>query len=95
MLTFYPSRIPDPGSRGQNGTGSRIRIRNTVANADLSVSAGLPRKACGQDLLVIFVTMYREVDVDERMRMDPKKLEEMILEDKAKGHYEYFKETVS
>ncbi len=32
--------------------------------------------------------MYREVDVDERMRMDPKKLEEMILEDKAKGHYE-------
>jgi hypothetical protein len=24
MLTFYPSRIPDPGSRGQKGTGSRI-----------------------------------------------------------------------
>jgi hypothetical protein len=23
-------RIPDPGSRGQKGTGSRIRIRNTV-----------------------------------------------------------------
>ncbi len=23
--------IPDPGSRGQKGTGSRIRIRNTVA----------------------------------------------------------------
>jgi hypothetical protein len=22
-------RIPDPGSRGQKGTGSRIRIRNT------------------------------------------------------------------
>jgi hypothetical protein len=22
--------IPDPGSRGQKGTGSRIRIRNTV-----------------------------------------------------------------
>jgi hypothetical protein len=32
---FFPSRIPDPsylhpGSRGQKGTGSRIRIRNTV-----------------------------------------------------------------
>ncbi len=31
---FFPSRIrtvsiPDPGSRGQKGTGSRIRIRNT------------------------------------------------------------------
>jgi hypothetical protein len=24
MLTFYPSRIRDPGSRGQKGTGSRI-----------------------------------------------------------------------
>jgi hypothetical protein len=24
--------IPDPGSRGQNGTGSRIRIRNTEKN---------------------------------------------------------------
>jgi hypothetical protein len=31
ILTFYPSRIPvlDPGSRGQKGTVSRIRIRNT------------------------------------------------------------------
>jgi hypothetical protein len=27
---FYPSRILDPGSRGQKVTGSRIRIRNTV-----------------------------------------------------------------
>jgi hypothetical protein len=27
-LDFSP--IPDPGSRGQKGTGSRIRIRNTV-----------------------------------------------------------------
>jgi hypothetical protein len=26
---FLPSRIPDPGSRGQKGTESRIRIRNT------------------------------------------------------------------
>ncbi len=24
MLTFYPSRFPDPGSRGQKGTQSRI-----------------------------------------------------------------------
>ncbi len=29
ILTSYPSRIPDPGSRGQKGTRSRIRIRNT------------------------------------------------------------------
>jgi hypothetical protein len=27
--------IPDPGSRGQKGTGSRIRIRNTVILRDL------------------------------------------------------------
>jgi hypothetical protein len=26
ILTFYPSRIPDPGSRVQKGNGSRIRI---------------------------------------------------------------------
>jgi hypothetical protein len=32
MLTFYPSRIQDPGSRGQKGTGSRIRIRNIALN---------------------------------------------------------------
>jgi hypothetical protein len=25
--------IPDPGSRGQKGTGSRIRIRNTGSNS--------------------------------------------------------------
>jgi hypothetical protein len=28
--TFSGSRIPDPGFRGQKGTGSRIRIRNTA-----------------------------------------------------------------
>jgi hypothetical protein len=27
--------IPDPGSRGQKGTGSRIRIRNTAGIIDL------------------------------------------------------------
>jgi hypothetical protein len=27
--------IPDPGSWGQKGTGSRIRIRNTGPNKDL------------------------------------------------------------
>jgi hypothetical protein len=35
MLTFYPSRIPDPGSRGQKGTRSRIRIRNTGSICNL------------------------------------------------------------
>jgi hypothetical protein len=28
-------RIPDPGSRGQKGTGSRIRIRNTARNMSI------------------------------------------------------------
>jgi hypothetical protein len=30
ILTYYPSRNSDPGSRGQKGTGSWIRIRNTA-----------------------------------------------------------------
>jgi hypothetical protein len=30
---------------------------------------------------------YREVDVDENMRMDPSKLEQMILEDQARGQW--------
>jgi hypothetical protein len=30
ILTFYPSRIQDPGFRDQKGTGSRIRICNTA-----------------------------------------------------------------
>ncbi len=36
---FLP--IPDPGSRGQKGTGSRIRIRNTVIWFQLFVSGEL------------------------------------------------------
>jgi hypothetical protein len=32
---FLP--IPDPGSRGQKGTGSRIRIRNTAENTKSSL----------------------------------------------------------
>ncbi len=37
--------IPDPGSRGQKGTGSRIRIRNTVIDTliiDLIVAPAAP-----------------------------------------------------
>jgi hypothetical protein len=30
-----PFRIPDPGSKGQKGTGSRIRIRYTDKTKDL------------------------------------------------------------
>jgi hypothetical protein len=30
ILIFYPPRISFPGSRGQKGTGSRIRIRNAA-----------------------------------------------------------------
>ncbi len=30
ILIFYPSRIPGPGSRGQKGTGSRIRIQHCI-----------------------------------------------------------------
>jgi hypothetical protein len=29
--------IPDPGSRGQKGTGSRIRIRNTALSSVLKI----------------------------------------------------------
>ncbi len=38
-------RIPDPGSRGQKGTGSRIRIRNTEleVNCVLCMATGRPR----------------------------------------------------
>ncbi len=32
--------IPDPGSRGQKGTGSRIRIRNTEIHCLLSEDTG-------------------------------------------------------
>ena len=33
--------IPDPGSRGQKGTGSRIRIRNTVISLQFDLVAGI------------------------------------------------------
>ncbi len=56
MLTFYPSRIRDPGSRGQKGTGSRIRILNTdcsvallivaCCKAGTSLNLGLPPQGC-------------------------------------------------
>jgi hypothetical protein len=29
---IFPSRIPDPGSRGQKGPGSRIQIHNSGGN---------------------------------------------------------------
>ncbi len=46
ILNFYPSRIPYPGSRGQQGTGSRIRIRNTaqLASPIKSVMTSAPRR---------------------------------------------------
>jgi hypothetical protein len=34
--------IPDPGSRGQKGTGSRIRIRNTAKKSQNSRNQGFP-----------------------------------------------------
>ncbi len=40
ILTFYPSRIPDSGSRGQKGTWSRIRICNT--DSKLNQCAWIP-----------------------------------------------------
>jgi hypothetical protein len=30
MLTFYPSRIPDPGVKKASDPGFRIQIRNTA-----------------------------------------------------------------
>jgi hypothetical protein len=35
MLTFYPSRIPDPGVKKAPDPGSRIRIRNTAKKVTL------------------------------------------------------------
>jgi hypothetical protein len=32
ILTFYPSRIPDPGVKKAPDPGSQIRIRNTIRN---------------------------------------------------------------
>jgi hypothetical protein len=42
MLTFYPSRIPDPGVKKAPDPGSRIRIRNTGRLVDflLAESSG-------------------------------------------------------
>jgi hypothetical protein len=37
----YEFGIPDPGSRGQKGTGSRIRIRNTVLLCASAISSGI------------------------------------------------------
>jgi hypothetical protein len=39
-----PFRIPDPGSRGQKGTGSRIRIRNTAIDAEFDADFGSVKK---------------------------------------------------
>ncbi len=44
ILTFYPSRIPDPGSRGQKGTWSWIR--NTASNPNFLTAARLHKKRC-------------------------------------------------
>jgi hypothetical protein len=42
LVVFNPdpdfSPIPDPGSRGQKGTGSRIRIRNTAISCTITLS---------------------------------------------------------
>jgi hypothetical protein len=45
--TYSGSRIRDPGSRGQKGTGSRIRIRNTEWSL-------LLLKICGEPVPVRF-----------------------------------------
>ncbi len=42
--------IPDPGSRGQKGTGSRIRIRNTASEGTKAIL-----KAGNEVLLLILV----------------------------------------
>jgi hypothetical protein len=38
--TYSGSLIPDPGSRGQKGTGSRIRIRNTESSQWIRIQEG-------------------------------------------------------
>ncbi len=53
MLTFYPSRIPDPGVKKAPDPGSRIRIRNTVSkgrnNRDFSFRDTSSWCACRAD----------------------------------------------
>jgi hypothetical protein len=39
---IWKKPIPDPGSRGQKGTGSRIRIRNTVLKVTVDCSVAVP-----------------------------------------------------
>jgi hypothetical protein len=45
--------IPDPGSRGQKGTGSQIRIRNT---------GFLPGKSCATNLTMFMGTVTKATD---------------------------------
>ncbi len=42
VKTYSGFRIPDPGSRGQKGTGSRIRIRNTCCETTKYKSTDSP-----------------------------------------------------
>ncbi len=55
---FLP--IPDPGSRGQNGTGSRIRIRNTDGRAKLRMAA-LVAKPNGGKFKFLLVVLQDKV----------------------------------
>ncbi len=48
-------RIPDPGSRGQKGTGSRIRIRNTGIYGTVQYRSGTIH-SCVYFIPVVFVT---------------------------------------
>ncbi len=49
QILFLP--VPDPGSRGQKGTGSRIRIHNTGTNQEYTGKKQT-------DLLVLQLTVF-------------------------------------
>jgi hypothetical protein len=52
ILTFYPSRIPDPGVKKAPDPGSRIRIRNTPLR---SCCVANNTKATTPYIVVIFI----------------------------------------
>jgi hypothetical protein len=55
---IWKKPIPDPGSRGQKGTGSRIRIRNTAL--EVLVSGIIIRMVAQKQRLALIFISKRE-----------------------------------
>jgi hypothetical protein len=76
MLTFYPSRIPDPGVKKAPDPGSRIRIRNNGKLVDflLAESSGYFEMVwvfghLWIELAQMLVRFYEEVKVFFQMKV--------------------------